>query len=79
MLNKKFKIIEEVSPIMKSEFPLMEVGNYFTVKETLKSGYTEGITVIEMDDGTIYNIQDSSMSWCFYTIGMIPWRLVEIK
>ncbi len=79
MLNKKFKIIEEVSPIMKSEFPLMVVGNYFTVKETLKTGYTEGITVIEMDDGTIYNIQDSSFSWCFYTTDMIPCRLLEIK
>ncbi|ADQ53253.1 hypothetical protein 65p245 [Aeromonas phage 65] len=87
MLNKRYKIIESCAPALVKHFPLMVVGNTFTVTKISHltdgsgtySGMTAGMTEITMGCGTIYNIDIQLEFWCFYTENMITCRLLEIN
>lgn len=83
MLNKRYKIITDCAPNMVKNFPLMVVGNTFTVTKVrnLDDGYDScsGMTEITMECGTVYNIDIQSTFWCFYTENMITCRLLEIN
>ncbi|UYD59168.1 hypothetical protein HPMBJEAJ_00053 [Aeromonas phage avDM6] len=83
MLNKRYKIIADCAPALVKSFPLMVVGNTFTVTKVqhLPDGYDLicGMTQITMGCGTVYNIDIQSKFWCFYTENMIACRLLEIN
>lgn len=80
MLGKKYQIVEIPPPSKVERYPLLQVGKVFVVRRVngTEGSTSKGITAIEFECGTVYDINTNIHFWCFYTEKMVKTDLIEI-